>query len=51
MAGRAWWKGKKRDLPFLSTVAEGAEGAAMSYPELELKLGRSMVGRATAWRG
>ena len=48
---RAWWKGKKRDLAFLSTVAEGVEGATTSYPELELKLGRSMVGRATAWRG
>ena len=32
----------------LSTVAKGVEGTAMSYPELELKLGRGMVGRATA---
>ena len=38
-------------MEFLSTVADGFGGAATSYPELELKLGRSMVGRATAWRG
>ena len=37
------------DLAFLSMTAEGVGGAATSYPELELKLGWSMVGRAMAW--
>ena len=48
---RAWRQGMVRYLAFPSTVFKGVGGAAMSYSELELKLGRSMVGRATAWRG
>ena len=36
----------------MKKAAGGDRGSDVDgYPELELKLGRFMVGRATAWRG
>ena len=41
---------EKGNLTIFSAVSEVVGGASSVYPELELKLGRFMAGRATATR-